>query len=440
MTHIKGTWFACGVLALAWMTPAGAYDAETHALITYKAYQSSVLLPTEASGTVARLGLDRLDPPSPFNTYWQATAGALGPVSYYDNTGATVHQRQPNEYERCQMEDLAKVAIIGSTTGYFDPADPMLSGAGIPKVAFLPVQNWLMRGVLREDDVWSILYKTIAKEDCGQPDTDPYGSISRVFNHFYDPIHDNGLSIGIKSIDWALGYVDSFDTPLVVDTNRRNHFTYVDARENMWRALTGESGLVALPYTGLAHAADAQERLYRWATTFRALGDVVHLLQDGASPQHVRNDIHSPIGTSQEQQAFEGFTNARVRGLPISKTNAYVRGFFPRLAARQNLACLAIGQKLPGGFVRHAHSLLYDAPQRPGRQRFTRRPLRLDGLCQPRVFHRRDFAGHVGEHVSASAHTGRRRPQLHPESGALCAEQRAGEFMAARFEMHALHA
>jgi|GEM_PF-1026742 len=347
MTHIKGTWFACGVLALAWMTPAGAYDAETHALITYKAYQSSVLLPTEASGTVARLGLDRLDPPSPFNTYWQATAGALGPVSYYDNTGATVHQRQPNEYERCQMEDLAKVAIIGSTTGYFDPADPMLSGAGIPKVAFLPVQNWLMRGVLREDDVWSILYKTIAKEDCGQPDTDPYGSISRVFNHFYDPIHDNGLSIGIKSIDWALGYVDSFDTPLVVDTNRRNHFTYVDARENMWRALTGESGLVALPYTGLAHAADAQERLYRWATTFRALGDVVHLLQDGASPQHVRNDIHSPIGTSQEQQAFEGFTNARVRGLPISKTNAYVRGFFQGSQLGKTLPALPLDKSYP---------------------------------------------------------------------------------------------
>ncbi|MFA6047107.1 MAG: hypothetical protein WC718_19150, partial [Phycisphaerales bacterium] len=33
-----------------------------------------------------------------------------------------------------------------------------------------------------------------------------------------------------------------------------------------------------------------------WATTFRALGDSVHLLQDMAQPQHTRNDWHSGLG------------------------------------------------------------------------------------------------------------------------------------------------
>ena len=38
--------------------------------------------------------------------------------------------------------------------------------------------------------------------------------------------------------------------------------------------------------------AEAVRNAY-WATTFRAIGDSVHLLQDMAQPQHTRNDMHS---------------------------------------------------------------------------------------------------------------------------------------------------
>ncbi len=91
--------------------------------------------------------------------------------------------------------------------------------------------------------------------------------------------------------------------------------------------MTGERGLGTPPYTSLARANDAQERLYRWATAFRSIGDVIHLLQDGAQPQHVRNDPHSPF-TSGERQAYEGYTNARVVGAGVAKVNAYVNEFF----------------------------------------------------------------------------------------------------------------
>ncbi len=341
----RWTVFACAALALSCVSTARAYDAETHALITYRAYQASVLAQTGASSTVTRLGLDRFDIPTPFNTYWQAIGSALGPISYYDNNSSfdtNTYALQPNEYERCQMENLAKVSVPLSNTGWYDSHDPMLTGS---TVTFFPIHNWLMRGVLREDDLTSLAYGTIARSGCGKPDPDRYDQANgdvihgvRVLNHFYDPVHDLPLSAGaacgfapsgqcLKSVDWALGYVDSFATAPVVDTLRRNHFTYADARENMWRALTGERNRSAPLYTVALRATDAQERLYRWATTFRSLGDTIHLLQDGASPQHVRNDPHSGTNSA-EQQAFEGYTNARVLRQTVAKTNEYVQGFF----------------------------------------------------------------------------------------------------------------
>ena len=334
----------CGALNFACAAPVCAYDAETHALTMYKAYGESVLTQTGAGSTVARLGLDRLDIPTPFNIYWQIAGNAPGPVAYYDNTNTfdvtALHTRKPNEYERCQMQNLSpKPPLTG--TNYLQ-GDPMLGPDG-KTVTFLPIQNWLMRGDLREDDLSPFLYSSIASATCGQPDIDPYGAFARVLNHFYDPIHDAG-NLGAKSVDWALGYVDSFATPPVLDTNRRNHFTYEDARENMWRALTGERGRSSPPYSAAARAADAQERLYRWATAFRSLGDAIHLLQDGAQPQHVRNDIHGSLFTSLEQQAFEGYTNVRVLQGTVNDTkNKYVQGFFQPSDLSKTLPPIVLG-------------------------------------------------------------------------------------------------
>jgi len=341
----KWTIVACSALSIACTRSAQSYDAETHALIAYKAYGQSALSQTGTGSLVARLTLDRLEIPTPFNTYWQAVGSTPGPLAYYDTTSASgfdrdATPRQPDVYEQCQMQHLAPRPPKETGTNWLKD-DPMLGADGVT-VTFFPIENWLMRGDLREDDLSPLLYNTIASDKCNQPDSDPYGSIVRVFNHFYDPIHDVG-NVGAKSVDWALGYVDSFATPPVVNTNRRNHFTYVDARENMWRALTGETGRSSPPYTAAAHADDAQERLYRWATTFRSLGDAIHLLQDGASPQHVRNDIHSPIGTSQEQQAFEKFTNARVLNQTVGDAGPYVKGFFLRSASEKAAAPIVLG-------------------------------------------------------------------------------------------------
>jgi len=327
---------AAGGLLIALASTARAYDAETHALIAYEGYQSSVLTQSGASSVVSRFGFNRLSTSTTFNAYW-VTNPTLNPVFYYDTIPPNFNRdtkppREPNEYERCQMQHLANVSLPPNGASWL-VGDPMLSGS---TVTYFPMQNWLMRGDLREDDLSPVGY-FFAPEKCPLPEADPYGGITRVVNHFYDPINDTALTSGCavagyngvcaKSVDWALGFVDSFASPPVVDTARRNHFTYADARENMWRALVGETGNSTPPYTGAARALDSQERFYRWATTFRSLGDVIHLLQDGAQPQHVRNDAHSPF-TSGERQAYEGYTNARVVGVGVGSVNAYVREFF----------------------------------------------------------------------------------------------------------------
>lgn len=166
-----------GFAMLACFAYAWAYDAETHGLITYKAYQESDLAETGQNSLVTRLGLNRLTPASPFHAYWLPIADDF----YFDNTESydpASYRREPNDYERCQMQHLADA-------GWLD-GDPMLSSGG---VTMSPIQNWLLRGALREDDLAPSGY-WVAHEKCGQPEVDPYGGINRVMNHFYDPIHD----------------------------------------------------------------------------------------------------------------------------------------------------------------------------------------------------------------------------------------------------------
>jgi hypothetical protein len=109
----------------------------------------------------------------------------------------------------------------------------------------------------------------------------------RPFAHFYDPQHQGrgltvaGVQLGPSSLDWVLKR-DAGTT-----ATGSNHFTYQDAREAFYKALTRRDA------GGANSAADqARDRAEQWAITFQTLGHVVHHLQDMAQPQHVRNDQH----------------------------------------------------------------------------------------------------------------------------------------------------
>jgi hypothetical protein len=104
--------------------------------------------------------------------------------------------------------------------------------------------------------------------------------IARPLNHFYNPLpgvpNRGGLTvasvgIGYASPDWGLEDAAGLDT--------LQEFSLKDARQYLVEAMVTRE----LPWT---------EREKKFALAFRSLGQVVHLVQDTAQPQHARNDRH----------------------------------------------------------------------------------------------------------------------------------------------------
>lgn len=328
------SWLAIGIaIGVFAADPVAAFETETHGLITYNAFKRSVLSEGRGDSVRRALGIDRLPAANPFASHWLEE---LDKAAYFDNLpvlqpyayppvfpSTTNYARLPHRYEACQMDTL-------QLAGWFGAGQAADNVAGS-----LSVQNWLIRGAIREDDVRYPFYKRKESCDVVRPDSDPHGEMMRVFNHFYDPVYDESLAGGnlfeTKSVNWALGLQDSFAAVPLHNTSRDNHFSYADARHNMWLALTDQRSAATLPYTAAARQTDATNRLYRWATVFRSLGDVVHLLQDGAQPQHVRRDAHSPVN-SHARQAYEDYTNRRVtipaNGPVPANGNSYLAGFY----------------------------------------------------------------------------------------------------------------
>lgn len=106
----------------------------------------------------------------------------------------------------------------------------------------------------------------------------------RPLNHFYDPVYDRGLTVtlfgtyefplkllGKKNPDWAL-YAD----PTPQSNIPPQLFSYENAYNYFFTALT-------------SNEIDKNEN---FARMFQSLGQVLHLLQDMAAIEHVRNDAY----------------------------------------------------------------------------------------------------------------------------------------------------
>ncbi len=276
-----------------------AYELSTHARISYQAYLAS----TFEKSQYLFDGLGLSDEPSVFGE------------SYIDSSGSEIFVRRADGFEKGIIQNGLKLVEEVST-----------------------IKGWLMRGAIREDDV-PIFFGD-------NPQDDPFGQIFRVVNHFYDPIKDRPLTVlglvsGEKAPDWAIGAADVFADENRADGFRRNHFTVFDAHEALYRALTGLSGggSAAIGEGGATPATPvAREALRKayWATTFRALGDLVHLIQDMAQPQHTRNDAHAgsddytqPAGPIGHKSFYEGYIDERARTGAADNSNGSRRGLRP---------------------------------------------------------------------------------------------------------------
>lgn len=114
--------------------------------------------------------------------------------------------------------------------------------------------------------------------DGGEYEDKPSGCIPfwRSRNHFHNPIDDSGFSgwwdtgilKGISAVAWI-------NQP--IDTQSCGHYSWNDAKKYYYAALT---------------VSDKVSRETNFAETFRAIGQMMHLVQDMSVPEHTRNDGH----------------------------------------------------------------------------------------------------------------------------------------------------
>jgi hypothetical protein len=282
MTNNKIKYFFCALAALSSM-PAFAYDLKTHARLTSLSFDRSRL--ATDSTLFPSLGINVEQAKKLSLTYLDLPAAALPPI-----------ERDVYQYE---------------------------VDKGIDNDTRFNIRAWLQRGAIREDDAGGLL--RFAEPN---PDDEPGGNFNRFCNHFFDPYRGRALSVGgISSAfcpntgvngnraanEWANSPYKGWKALVQQSVQYRNHFTIVHARELMWRALTltkldqSGSGYTSIEPVGTAKEKEAK-RLQYWASTFKALGNVVHLVQDAAQPQHARNEDH-PVGGP---KAYEKYIESRM--------------------------------------------------------------------------------------------------------------------------------
>jgi hypothetical protein len=103
----------------------------------------------------------------------------------------------------------------------------------------------------------------------------------RSFAHFHDPLRPWGLA----------GFARVFESSVRWMQNGRQEWSWRHARAHYHAALT---------------AADPAEREQLWARTFRALGQLMHLVVDASVPEHVRDDPHPREAICRELQRRAG--------------------------------------------------------------------------------------------------------------------------------------
>jgi hypothetical protein len=163
-------------------------------------------------------------------------------------------------------------------------------------------------------------------EDSEQP-------FARPLSHFYD-VQNGGVGAPVplpggspNSLRWSLRRGESSSATGI------NHYTWQDARNAFYYALTGRNLDEQNPVTDVRREA-------AWARTFQALGHVMHHLQDMASPQHVRGDYHC----NDNDKCNTGLTAL----LGVYRPSGYEYYFDQRFQVIRNLAATATAPTMFG--------------------------------------------------------------------------------------------
>ncbi|MBF0537938.1 MAG: hypothetical protein HQL03_06760 [Nitrospirae bacterium] len=110
------------------------------------------------------------------------------------------------------------------------------------------------------------------QQGCEKEDTEPTYVFDLLCSHFYNPLTNEAFTSGIcSSTDSAYRWANNY---------QENKWSWANARKYFYNGLT------------LSTKTDRDNAL---ADAFRALGQVVHLVQDMAVPAHTRLDLHDVL-------------------------------------------------------------------------------------------------------------------------------------------------
>jgi hypothetical protein len=242
---MKSTRLTLTTLAFCFTHPATAYEINNHADMSQQAASMSTLVQDfGAQGKLFRLGLKSFDITR--NEQRFPLDAGLGPIPYCFGSS------RPEPW-RVTMRDAGEFAAVTAR-----PAQD----------ASVAQPGWMAVGGAK-----LTIAQMIRHGACYEDEEEP--SI-RSLAHFYNPqnggagLSETGLPLGPNSMEWMLKRDVSTG---ILGKAGVNHFTYMDARDFFYKALT-------TPSTDIA-------RNRYWGLTFQSLGHIVHHLQDMGSPQHL---------------------------------------------------------------------------------------------------------------------------------------------------------
>jgi hypothetical protein len=226
------------VVVSVWLLGASlalGYELDTHSQMTYEAFErSTVAIPAKQQ----QLGLTKSRKIALDKEVFLINLGS----NYYDLSNSTPRLRG------AQVFDQLNTAVV-KEYGFPAPSERWeFTKSDGQKNPYFP-RDWLVRGVVREDDV-ALLGALKARYWEGelnalqQLDSNP--QLNRVCNHFYDPVNNKALDLGLNpaqvfacnagevfgsAVAWSLGNTAADGSGPARPMPRLNGFSVLDARE-----------------------------------------------------------------------------------------------------------------------------------------------------------------------------------------------------------------
>jgi hypothetical protein len=218
---------------------AFGYEIDTHSNITTRAHDQSIVRTQSKLQDLGLLKSRRISQDGRNEISY-----GLG-TNYYDLSSANPALRSAKTFDEFNTAVMRQGAPAPKNRWVFTGFD----GQALP---YFP-RDWMARGAVREDDTKEVLaIRAVwwSGEQNAYDQLDASPQLNRFCNHFYDPVNNMKLDWGAplvpcssgdvfaSAVQWAMGTtnVDGSGTP---DTARKNGFSILDAREAMWRVLTG---------------------------------------------------------------------------------------------------------------------------------------------------------------------------------------------------------